>query len=99
MLAGNLGSDDRMQFTVVDDVVNLSSRVCNLCKPGEILVTKETLQQPGFDTITNHQSLGSVFVKGRKKPVYPYSIDVDHFLKEGGIDDFIKHILIEGEIL
>lgn len=99
MLAGNLGSNDRMQFTVVGDVVNLTSRICNLCKPGQILVTKETLNQPGFGSITHPQSLGSVFVKGRKKPVYPYSIDVEHFIREGDIDDYIKQILIEGETI
>jgi len=99
MLAGNLGSDERMQFTVVGDAVNLSSRVCTLCEPGQILVTRETLREPGFSNIRHPQSLGTVFVKGRKKPVYPYSIDVERFIREGDIDDYIKQILIEGEIV
>ncbi len=99
MLAGNLGSDERMQYTVVGDTVNLTSRVCNLCEPGQILVTHKTLKEPGFRNIKHPQSLGTVFVKGRKKPVYPYSIDVEHFIREGDIDDYIKQILIEGEIV
>ncbi len=95
MLAGNVGSEHRMQFTVVGDVVNLSSRICTICEPGEILVTKDTLEQPGFRAITQAQSLGMVKVKGRTKPVYPYRIDLEHFIRTSDIDNYINNVLPE----
>ncbi|PCJ46199.1 MAG: hypothetical protein COA74_06170 [Gammaproteobacteria bacterium] len=92
MLAGNLGSDERMQFTVVGDVVNLTSRICGLCEPKQVFVTRETLEQQGLQIITKHQALGSIQVKGRKQPVHPYKIDMEHFIRQSDIDAYLKHI-------
>ncbi|AGA31961.1 Adenylate cyclase [Thioalkalivibrio nitratireducens DSM 14787] len=39
MLAGNLGAEDRMQYTVVGDPVNLASRLTEIAKPDSLLVT------------------------------------------------------------
>jgi len=97
MLAGNLGSDERMQFTVVGDVVNLTSRICSICEPGQVLVTRDTLEQPGLRAITQQQSLGPVQVKGRKMPVYPYIIDMHHFIRKSDIDSYINQVMPEGE--
>ena len=95
MLAGNLGSDDRMQFTVVGDAVNLASRMCTICDPGEVLITKETLDQPGLRAITQHQALGAIMVKGRAKAVYPYLIDLNHFIRQADINDYFTEIFPE----
>ncbi len=98
MLAGNLGSDERMQYTVVGDAVNLTSRICDICEPGQVLVTRDTLEQPGLRAITRPQSLGAVRVKGRKMPVSPYVVDVGHFIRKSDIDTYIKKVLPDGEI-
>lgn len=98
MLAGNLGSEDRMQYTVVGDVVNLTSRICDLCEPGQILVTRDTLEEPGLQGMTRPQSMGSVKVKGRRKPVAPYVVDIEHFIAESDIDTYIQQVCPNGEI-
>lgn len=93
MLAGNLGSADRMQYTVVGDTVNVAARLCGMAEPGGVLVTEATLSygQPG--EIGHYENLGAAALRGRKENVWVHAMDVDAVARDVNADQLIETIL------
>ncbi len=96
VMAGNLGGEERAQYTVVGDVVNVASRLCDLCEPGGILLTAETAEQPQIRSDIALKEGAEIQVKGRRQAVRPYAIDRSSLSQAAVIEHHLGQILPQG---
>jgi len=72
LVAGNLGSDRRMDYSVIGDTVNVAARLEGVAKAGQVVITDSTR-----GLIGDHfklQELKPVKVKGKEKPLKIFNV-------------------------
>ncbi|MFZ9899630.1 MAG: adenylate/guanylate cyclase domain-containing protein, partial [Gemmatimonadaceae bacterium] len=67
VFAGNIGSDRRLEYTVIGDSVNVSSRLCGAAGPGEILISAPF--RDALNTPPPLDALPPMELKGKSQPL------------------------------
>lgn len=72
IIFGSIGSDDRKDYTVIGDNVNLTSRLCDAAPPDSIIISDSV--KNALTSTFQIEKLEPIAVKGKKQPVNIYQI-------------------------
>ncbi len=94
MLAGNMGSQDRMQYTVVGEAVNLASRLHTVADSGQIVITEHLVHDPDVTDRVIAEQHQSIRLRGIAEPVTTYMltslVEADQQIIESQLGDILR---------
>jgi len=74
MLAGNMGAQERMQYTVVGEVVNLASRLHTTAENGQVIISEEMYDNEDLRWRISASKCQEIQLRGISKPVITYIV-------------------------
>ena len=72
VVAGTVGTEDRMEYTVIGDTVNLGARLESNAKAGTILISEKTYER--VREVIEAVPLGALKVKGKEEEVQVFEV-------------------------
>ncbi len=74
VVCGNMGAKNRLNYTVLGANVNLSSRLCGIAEPMQILISEETLKQKDVAENVDCALIEPITLKGFTDAVHIYAV-------------------------
>jgi class 3 adenylate cyclase/HAMP domain-containing protein len=72
--SGNMGAENRLNYTVVGANVNLAARLCSAAKPLQILISEHTYQKIAQPSQFHMNKLEPILLKGIDHPITIYEV-------------------------
>jgi adenylate cyclase len=72
VVSGNIGSQDKMEYTVIGDTVNLAAHLNKLAGSGDIIISKSVYEN--LEDIITVKPLSPQHIKGKTKPVETFKL-------------------------
>jgi adenylate cyclase len=74
VVRGAIGSEERMDYTVIGDTVNVGARLCSAAAPGQIIVFQSNVDLAGPVANEEITPLEPMQFKGKSEPFVVYEV-------------------------